>query len=154
MTQLPPTDNILVYADYIYQLLLDRKAELGLIDVWFGDDASAKLPHTPAATVEGAPKAREYNGAPRRTMNTMDLYVMIYHDKIADVQDNARNAMRRAEAVEAVLHEDAQLNGLVIDSMVISNEPGTADRGGNLMSASRLTFRARSQTLLPYSATM
>lgn len=154
MTTLPPTDSVYVYTNYVFDLLTERKAELGLIDVWFGDEASAKLPHTPAATVEGAPKSREYNGAPRRTMNTMDLYVMVYHDKITDVQENARKAMRRAEAVEAVLHEDCQLNGLVIDSLVVSNEPGTADRGGNLMSASRLTFRARSQTQLPYSATM
>jgi hypothetical protein len=151
---LAPTDSIYVYTNYVFELLDGRKAELGVQDVWFGDDASTKLPRTPAITVEGAPKSREYNGAPRRSMNTMDMYVMVYHDKIADVQENARNAMRRAEAVEAVLHEDAQLGGLVIDSMVISNEPGTADRGGSLMSASRLTFRARSQTLLPYSATM
>jgi hypothetical protein len=154
MTTLSPTDSVFTYADYIFQLLDDRKATLGVQDVWFGDDVSSKLPRTPAITVEGGTKTREYNGAPRRSMNTMDLYVMIYHDKIVDVQENARNALRRAEAVEAVLHEDAQLQGLVIDSMVISNEPGIADRGGSLMSASRLTLRARSQTLLPYSATM
>jgi hypothetical protein len=151
---LPPTDDVSVLSEYVFNLLDGRKADIGVIDCWFSDDASTKLPHTPALTVEPGTKTREYNGAPRRVMNTMDVYIMIYHDKIADVQDNARNAIRRAEAVEAVLHEDAQLEGLVIDSMVISNEPGTAQRGtgGSLMSASRLTFRARSQTLLPYSA--
>jgi hypothetical protein len=149
---LAQTDDVYVYSNYVYTLLNAQKVALQIVDVWFGDDASAKLPHTPAITVEPGSKTREYNGAPRRSMNIMDLYIMVYHDKIADVQENARNALIRAEAVEAVVHADAQLGGLVIDSLVISNEPGIAERGGSLMSASRLTLRARSQTLLPYSA--
>jgi len=153
------TDNVDVFNQYLFDKLVDHQADLGMQDTWYGDQE--KIPRTPCVAVEAGPKNRELNGSPRRFMVTLESYIMIYHDKIQDTQENARQAQKRAEAVEAVLHADAQMrtdpgdgnSGLVIHSFVMSNEPGYVTRGGNLMSVSRLTFRATSQVMLPYSAT-
>jgi len=153
------TDRVDVLNDFLFNLMVDHQADLGFLDIWYGDQD--KIPRTPALAVEAGPKSRELNGAPRRMLVTFESYFMIYHDQIQDTQENARKAQQRGEAVEAVLHADAQMltdpedgnSGLVIHSYVSANEPGAVLRNnGSLMSVTRLTFRAQSQVMLPYSA--
>lgn len=145
------TDNIGIVATTVYQLFEENKVNLGLADIWYGDQN--KLPRMPCAVVESGPKNRELNGVPRRTKVTMDVYVILYHDRVVDGQLNQRNTEELAEAAETLLHQNEDLNGLVIDSMVIANEPGYVVRGGAQVKASRLTFQCTSQKMLPYSAT-
>lgn len=152
------TDSVAVFAEAVFEKLLANQATLGLQDTWYGDQE--KIPRTPCQTVEAGTKHRELNGAPRRTLVSIEVYVMVYHDQIQDVQANARAAQARAEQVEAVLHSDPQWRtnpadastGLVIHSFVTANEPGYVRRNnGSLMSASRLTLTATSQVQLPYN---
>jgi hypothetical protein len=142
------TDQVDVYTNAVWSLLNVNKSPLGLQDVWMGDQE--RLPRTPCVSVEPGMKLRELNGVPRRYQVQLEAYVMIYMDRIQDTQNNERQVLVLAEAVEAVLHADETLGGLVIDSAVVESNPGYVNRGGTLMSAVRLTFRAMSMKMLPY----
>jgi hypothetical protein len=143
------TDQVAVVAQYVHDLLEENKVDLGLVDIWYGDQD--KIPRQPAACVEAGPKSRDLNGAPRRTSVLMDVYVIIYHEHVTDSEENQKKSEQLAQRVEDFLHQDAQLNGLVIHSMVTTNEPGYVRRGGAQVKASRLTFQCTSQKMLPFS---
>jgi hypothetical protein len=121
--------------------------QLGFQDVWLGDQA--KVPRTPCVSVIPGPKSQIYDSAPRRILAVTEVYVMVYHDRIEDTQENIRAAMALAEETEKVLHGDAQMGGLAIASLVTANDPGYVTRGGNQMSVSRLTFQVTSKAILP-----
>jgi hypothetical protein len=143
------TDRIDVFTLATVALLEANKSVLGLTDVWLGDQV--RVPRTPCAAVEPGPKTREYNGAPRRFSVDLESYIMLYMEKVQDTQLSTQEVMSLAEEVEAVLHADAQMGGLVTSSYVLQNDPGYAERSGTLYRASRLTFRATSQKQLPFS---
>lgn len=137
------------FVDYTVTLLTDNMAQLGLLDVFYGDQDY--LPRNPCASVEPNKKTQELKGAPRRVLIELGLYVILYVSAISDTQANRRDADRLSEDVEALLHLDAQCGGQVIHSMVTSNESGWATKGSTPIRASRLTFEATSQDQLPYS---
>lgn len=147
---MPLTDNLMTFNQAVFNLIDTSKVSLGLADVWFGDQD--RNPTTPCVAVEPGSKNREFNGAPRRFLVTMDSYVLVYIERIQDTQQNVKDMLTVSEAVEAVLHADAQMAGIVTHSFVMTNEPGYATRGGTLVRASRLTFRGVSQVQLPYTA--
>lgn len=137
-------------ADYVVQLLQNHAAELGLLDVFYGDQDF--LPRNPAAIVEPNRKEQELKGAPRRTAVQLGVYVVLYVSAITDTQTSRRDADRLGEEVEAVLHLDAQCNGQVIHSLVTINESGWSTKRSTPIRASRLTFEATSQDQLPYTS--
>jgi hypothetical protein len=141
------TDSIEATTEFTQAKITAAKADLGLADVWRGDQQ--KLPRYPACCVIAGPKNRELNGMPRKTLVTLEMYVQIYHGAVSDVQLNDTIATTLTEAVETLLHADSTLGGLVIDSMVNNIEPGYANKAGTLVRATRLTFLATSQVLLP-----
>lgn len=143
------TDRTDVITEAVFDKLVVNKSALGLQDVWYGDQD--RMPRTPACAVEPGPKARQHNGTPRRFLVEIDVYVMLYVEKIQDTQENEREMVRLAEETEEVLHSDARLGGLVVHSFVLTSEPGYVTRGGTLLRATRLTFRTTSQKQLPYS---
>src|SRR3954470_19042415 len=130
---MPLTDRLDIIGNYVYQLLLANKVPLGLQDVWYGDQNLT--PTTPCAAVETGPKRREYNGAPRRYGVSIEVYVILYMERIQDQQLNRKQAEVLAEDVEILLHEDWTMGGLVIESFVSTSEPGYATRGRALVSA-------------------
>lgn len=143
------TDKVSVVATKLLDLLEENKVSLGLLDVWYGDQD--KLPRQPAACVEAGSKSRDLNGVPRRTQVIMEVFVIVYHERVSDAEENQRKSELLSEAVEDLLHQDSALDGLVIHSMVTSNEPGYVVRGGAQVKASRLTFQCTSQKMLPFS---
>ena len=134
------------FVDYTIALL-KAHPELGLLDVFYGDQDF--LPRNPAACVEPNRKAQQLKGAPRRTNVDLSVFVILYISAISDTQKNRRDADVLSEAVEVVLHLDAQCAQQVIHSLVTSNESGWATKSGTPIRASRLTFEATSQDQLP-----
>lgn len=145
-----PTDSIVVFCDAILDLLVAHKDELGIQDVYWGDQV--KIPRVPSVCVEPTIKSRDLQGVPRRTLNTFEAYVIIYHARLQDVQITARESALFAEAVETVFHLDAQFSGLFIHTLCTSIEPGFATRAGTNYRASRLTCTGISKLSLPQSA--
>lgn len=144
----PNIDRNDTFAAAVTSLLETNKIKLGLEDVWVGDQE--RLPRTPCAAVEPGPKTRTYNGVPRRFEVMLEAYILVYVERIQDTQQNVRQSLALAEEIEAVLHEDETVGGLVISSYVSDSTPGYVNRSGTLLSVVRLTFQARSQRRLPY----
>lgn len=146
---MPLTNNLLPVAQYLENLLETNKAVLGLQDVWYGDQS--RIPRTPTACIDPGEKRRTLNGAPRRTLLDLTVYILIYHNPIKNIEVINRDSDGLAESVEAKIHENAQMGGLVIDSMVTAVEYGYQSRRNTLYRVSRLTVEGRSQVQLPSS---
>jgi len=142
-------DSTLTFALNTKAIIDDAKGALGLKDVYYADQN--RIPRTPAVCVEPAEKTRELNGAPRRALTIMRVYILVYHNPITSSQVAAQETDSLTEALETVLHADAHMNGTVIDSMVKTIEYGYAQRNNSLFRTSRLLFEARSQAILPSS---
>jgi hypothetical protein len=145
------TDSLTVWATWVKDFLDDEawRAEVGIQQVMYGDQD--KIPVVPMVCVEPSSKRRDFNGAPRRTQIDFEVYVLVYYGTLQDTQLNRAEVDRIAEAVEARLHEAQRCDGLVISSLVTGLDSGAANKGGALMRATRLTFTARSQIMLPYN---
>jgi len=144
------TDSLLVFSQAVRDRIQDNLLALDIMDVYFGDQG--KIPRVPAACVEPVDKTRVLDGAPRRTLNEIQVYILIYHALVDDVQVTLEQSIQRAEAVETLLHSDPQFGGLVIHCLVQSIESGYAERGkGSLYRTSRLTFVGTTKTNLPLS---
>jgi hypothetical protein len=142
------TDSAVVLVDYVSGLLTTAAPSLGIKNVWIGD--RQKFPAFPCITVEADTKQRELNGAPRKTLVTFGVVVIVFHGAARDLQDNYMDTMTLAEQIEGIIHADMRLGENVIDSMVSRVEYAYATRGGALLRATRLTVNCTSQKMLPY----
>lgn len=143
------TDSLVDWAVWVKDNLADPQFMqlLGIAQVMYGDQD--KIGPTPLVCVEPSEKRRAINGAPRRTSVTLELYVLIYHGRIQDVQLNRQEADELAEAIEKRLHLDPTCGSLAVHSLVSNLASGVANKGGALHRATRLTFTAESQVQLP-----
>lgn len=143
------TDSLYVVTDHLFTLLDGYKANFtpAVEAVYFGDQK--QIPVTPAITVASSQKGRELAGAPRRILNTFEVFINIYFSNVKSIALNHRAADQLAEAVEAKIHEDIIFGGLVINSLVVLNEAGFLNRDNSMFRGNRLIVRATSKTLLP-----
>jgi hypothetical protein len=140
------TDSIVVVVDYMIDKFKSNAGALGLKEVFYGDQEL--IPATPAITVEGQRKTRELETTSHRTMNNIGVTMMLYHSGMQDTQVTQRDVEVLAEQVEALLHQDVVLGGLVIHGHVVEIEPGYADRSRVLLRAARIVWRGRTLTRL------
>jgi len=143
------SDSLYTVAKYLENLITTAKAGLNVSDVYYGDQE--KIPRVPTVCVDTGSKRRELNGAPRRVMVDMELYVLVYTGAVASLSANREQDDLIAEAVETLIHLDATMGGLVIDSLVSDIEYGYALRNNSLFRTARLTVTARDQVQLPSS---
>jgi hypothetical protein len=141
------TDSLVALSDFLFNLVEDNKVPLGIIDTFYGEQM--KYPHTPAVSIETDNKAREIDGAPRRTLNTLTGYIIVYHSPVSDVQKTRRDVDLMAEAIEKLVHADSTMGGLVIHSLVTEIQSGYQNRPGTQYRSSRLTVVATTQSQLP-----
>lgn len=143
------TDSLTEFALWVKSNLEDPTfmSMLGIKSVTYGDQE--KLAVVPTVCVEPSGKNRNYNAAPRRTAVSLEVFVLIYHGSLQSVQENRKEADQLAEDVESRLHLDPTCGGLVISSYVSNLSSGVANKGGTILRATRLTFTAQSQVMLP-----
>lgn len=143
------TDSLVVWMDWTVAYLKDPTwmTAQGIKQVLYGDQD--KVPVSPLICVEPNTKPRSFNGVPRRTEINFEAYVIIYFGSLSDTQTIRRQCDLIAEAVEARLHSRPTCGNLVISSLVSNLESGVANKGGTLMRATRLTWTAKSQIMLP-----
>jgi hypothetical protein len=142
------TASISELARYTTDRFQNNLAALGLEAAYYGDQD--KLPVTPVVCIEPSDKSRALNGAPRRTLVEIDLYVLLYLTKVQSPQLNREQCDQLAEAVEAFLHADNNMGGRAIHSLVTRIESGFVNKANTLVRASRLTYTITSQQMLPY----
>ena len=140
--------SLVTICDYIFEKLEANQANLGVAQVYYGDQE--KFPETPSVCVEPDERPRELKSAQRMTKVTFRIYILVYHGTISSPQANRRDADLLAENIEALIHEDPQFGGLLIHSLCTNIESGYANRGERtLVRTSRITFEGLSQQLLP-----
>lgn len=141
------TGSLKVFTSYYYDLLVAHKSDLGLQAVYYGDQDH--LPVSPAVCVEPQGKTRTLVRIGRGTDVEFSLFLLLYGSKIRDPQTNRADIDQLAEDIEALVHQDERLGGLVVTSLVTRIESGYATKSNAIMRASRLTIEARSQERLP-----
>jgi hypothetical protein len=82
-------------------------------------------------------------------MNELDTHIIIYHGQVQGTPLNQVVIDLTVDALETLIHADATLGGMAIDSVVKEVEPGYQTRGTSLFRATMLTVEARQQELLP-----
>lgn len=143
------TDSYHEVAKKLIEIVADNAATIGVgvADIYYGDQNN--IPRCPTVCVDPGDKKRELNGAPRRVMTTMTNYIIVYHNQVSSMQEVREDSDILGETIEALIHADATLEGIVIDSMVTAVESGYLQRDRALFRASRLTVEARDQVQLP-----
>jgi hypothetical protein len=145
----PLTDQVETVANYILAAIDGNKANFPtpVIDTFYGDQEL--LPHTPAICVIPSVKTREFQGASLMTLNIFEIMVMVYFDKVTDVQQNLHSCATLSDAVETFIHGDLTLGGNVTSVLCTQSELGITTRQGALMVAARQMYRAQSKTRFP-----
>ncbi len=131
--------NLSVIVQYIVDKFEANKNALGVKNVYYGDQN--RIPHIPSITVEGGDKDREYTQTGLQTTVSLPVYIYVYHSGIRDLQITKKANDELSEAVEALLHQDVNLGGLVINGLVVNIEPGYANRGKEIFVVHRLTWQ-------------
>ena len=134
--------NAVEVTDRLFQVLRDAQAELELVEVYYGQQGL--VPEWPVAFVDSGPKNRQIVGTHRYGVNFTN-YVLIEHGKLQSSTTTRRDAEVLAERVEAKLHEDRGLGGLVINSYVSSIQPGIVRRQDVMIRGTRLTWEGISR---------
>lgn len=150
MTQIGTLSGSLVeICDFLFNKVVDNKANLGLADVFYGDQD--RLPSTPVVCVEpGIKRNLLRQAAGGRMLDIVfELTLLSYHSFIQSPQENRRGADALAEAVEAVVHSDRQLGGRVIHGYCVDVQSGYVNKSGSLVRSNKISYQATSQFLLP-----
>jgi hypothetical protein len=135
--------------DYLMDLFEQNTAELGLAALYYGDQQ--KIPLTPALCLEPDEKPRELKGAQRMTRVSFRIHMILYYSHVGSIQDNRRQADKLADAIETLVHTKPTLDGLVIHGMCTDTVSGYVTKDRSMIRASRVTYEALSQKLLPGS---
>ena len=120
--------------------LLKLERQLGLHDVFYGDQEL--IANVPALTVESGSKVRDYTQTGLQTDVGITMIFVLFHSRVTDKQVTKKQLDEKAEALETFIHANTNLDGLVINGLVTSSEPGFIDRGRIIFHAHRLTWEA------------
>ena len=140
------TDSLVAVVDAQIALLKDNAGLLGLQAVYYGDQNLINT--VPCVTVEGADKSRDLQTTSERTRNVLRTLMMVYYSRMQPLEETQRDVEVLAEQVEALLHEDRTLGGLVIHGFVSSIEPGYARRDRVLLRVARIVWQGTTLTRL------
>ena len=141
------TSNLADVGEALFNLLDRNKSRWGVLDVWYGDQTL--YPQVPAIAVDPVATDRILagSGLGGNTENSFGVYIYIYHGTLEDYQKSRRECDRMAANVEGCLHDNLQLDGLIIHGFVTKLESGQAERG-SMLGVTRLTWEGLSKTLL------
>jgi hypothetical protein len=140
--------NLSTITRAIYDLVEADKFNHGLEDVFYGDQAL--IPRTPAVAIEPGQKTASLNGPGirGRVRNDFIVYLLVYVAKITDEQENRLGSEELAESIEALLHDNTKLDGLISHGYVTSIESGYVQRGNSLMRSARITWTGFNETMI------
>jgi hypothetical protein len=143
---MPLVTRISTLTQYVVDRVELNKASLGLGAVFYGDQN--KIAVTPTVCIEPEDKVRELAGVPRKTLVTVNLFLIVYLNAIQSPTINRSEADKLIEDLEDFLHADNTMNDTVIHSMVTRIESGYAMKGNTVLRASRLSYNITTQELL------
>lgn len=96
------SDSTLEVADRFFEILDLAKAELGIADVWFGDQS---VPRVPAICIQPGSETRQLAGIPDMTQMMIDTGILLYHSRVDRSQQIAyRECISFAQRIKNYLH--------------------------------------------------
>lgn len=152
------TDKLVEVALALRDKIEDKKDDLNFFNpaikgVWYGDQT--KLPVVPAVCVEPGIKQRQLAAAQYFSENVFEVHILLYYTQIGTSEEIIRRTVDQlAEAVEALVHLDPQLNNgvpgqeRVIHGFIRELESGYTYRDRTLYRSAHLTYQGRSKTRL------
>jgi len=135
--------TLLEVTDYLLELL-QNDGDLGLQDVWYGDQEL--VPRMPAVTVEPTGVQSTLAGLPFMLENQLNVVVTVYFGAIQDIQKTQRDSISYAQDVVAALHADKTMGGNIIHGYCTQVEHGVALKTGAMIYASRITWTGLTKT--------
>lgn len=130
------------------KILTDNQEDLGLQDIFFGDQTL--IARTPTACIEPNTVERIMNSTGFMTDNAVTAFIMLYHGKVQDKQLNRVQCLQYAEAIARVIHtgDNKNLGGLVVHGYISTLDAGFAVRSNSWFMVTRMTYHAVSRTPL------
>jgi len=146
----PHTDQDEVVAQAIFDLIEANKISLLLDDVLWGNQTM--IPRASAAIVQALGKTRQLAGvsAPGgRTLNRLMVSVELHWSKVGPEEIERKAVDARATAVEALVHSDVTLGGIIIHGFFEQVDRGETTFVNNSMFRTvRMAFAGQSKTYL------
>lgn len=146
------TDRSTILAIAIRDKIAANKASVGLDStdfVEYGDHNN--IPGGKAITVASGTKTRELAGVAGpggRTLNTMEVVISVFY-MVVEAEATARLAVdQMAESVEALLHSDTTMGGIIIHGFVREWVPGVIYRETSMFRVVQLHFVGITKTNL------
>jgi hypothetical protein len=147
---MPHTDLSTELALAIRDRIRAVQADLGIADVFYGQHTM--IPRSPAVEVKPGAKVRELAGvaAPGgRTLNRLGVVIEVLSAKVGPEETERLDLDRLAQSIEAELHKDTTMGGLISHGFVRDWTPGEfADSRGGMWRTVRMTFIGTSKTYL------
>lgn len=144
---MPHTDRYSVVGLAIKALVNANKEELGIENVYYGDHNN--IPDSVSVVVQPIPKTRELagvGGPGGRSMNTMRFYVWVHNSKLGSEEEERLRVDQIAEEVEALLHNDVTLDGIIIHGFVEEMDPGITKFDNSQYRTVQMRYKAISKT--------
>jgi hypothetical protein len=134
--------------DDLITMLAAQAEKYGIPDegIFYGDQE--RIPVSPCICVEPYTKAATLYGAGRMTEVILQVYVLVYHSEIRDLESNRRDADRLAEDLSDLLNYDATFGGRAIHCFVSEVQSGYSQKQNTTVRSSKITFEVRSQERL------
>ena len=144
--------EILQPFDFLYQMLDDKKAELGLRYIAQNDESL--IPQYPAVLIQSDRLEREHH-ATRQFTITFHIDLFVFHAELsASSAVRSRKDIELATAIKKLIHSNYTFDGHLLDSYVDGEFPGIMARviDANLVTVvtTRLTWQGRNR--VPFEA--
>jgi hypothetical protein len=149
------TGKLSVVAHAYLDIVNAVKVANNIQDVYYGNQVM--FPRTPCVVVEPDTKNATIRNAPRGTLNTFRVLVLIVHSKVQDSQVTRDEADALAEALETEFHRavyktlpDGIGQDRVVHQFVVRVESGFVNRQNSDFMTTKITLEAENVTQLPY----
>lgn len=141
------TDRGTVVAAFILDLIEDNKVTLGVDTVLYGIHDKIPTGICVAVTTGRKTRAREGVASPGgQTRNRMITLVTVYNSRIGDEGTERLFVDQLAEEIEALIHQDITLAGIVFDCFVEDIDPGFTYKQGTQFRSVQMTVTAMTKT--------
>lgn len=145
---MPHTSSVSVLAQAIKNKIVAVQVTLGINLVLYGNHTM--IPENLTVVVKPINKRKTLAGvsAPGgRTENEMIVFIEVHSSAVGD-EENARIALETlSDNIEAELHKDVTMGGIIIHGFVTETDHGESSLGGEFRTV-RLTYVGKTKTYL------
>lgn len=142
------TDSTSVLAKAIKDKISTVSGSLGIAEVLYGNHTM--VPKSPTVVVMTGTKRRTLAGVSfpgGRTENELSVFIDVHSAAVGD-EENERIALEElANNVEAELHKDVTMGGIIIHGFVAEQDHGNSTLSGEFRTV-RLTYIGKTRTYL------